>query len=475
MLAFNDPSTCDFAFVAEGREVLVHRQVITAQSPFLRDFLHGDPGCTRINANNALFDAMVAVMSSLYTFSQLSYLLDDDTRCPFPVLLSAWEIATHFHLARQSQCILPIVVRRVDRTNVVRTLKAALKQLQSSSSRQRGVDEGAIRLRDACVAHLPPVVSSAQQQSEWTELLNKYRWLASSIPGGTAPLIAAPALAAPPGTAGHHFPGGASRDWERPADVPPPAVVLEQVNDAVRSARTAIDELRSWRENISATANNSNASIAENSNVSLQLDPADTRRASAGCQQQQQEVHDADLSSWLEQWNEIVASAAAARQRRVDEEAALRQRLENLYVDDVDVVELQEKLDTAQQQIVDVQQQLAAQRKEVEALEKDITEGQEYTASTQVYIPAAAAAKAELVERIATTKAWLAAQPPQSPQTPVVLRRTLVGFANELRDSKAQAQREAAAEENKIATLTRQIAAHIETISLLGNTLNEFK
>ena len=494
MLTFNDPATCDFAFVAEGKEVLVHRQVIVSQSAFFREFLQGDPTCTRINANNALFDAMNAVMASLYQLGQLNQLEDESNpRHSFAVLLSAWEISTHFQLSRQCSIILPLVLRRVDRSNVVRAMKAALKQLQASSSRQRGVDEGAMKLRDVCLEHLPPLITSEQQEAEWQDLLTKHRWLsqANSSAAKKTTLPASPAATT--------FPAASAQlPLARGNNYPQPAALVEQVNEAVRSARSAIEELRALRSANGVNSVNSSYSVGElpldhqqhaapsSSSAIAKLNPSlvevnwrsstftDDPPPPPSAVAEPAAIHEeAELHHWLEQWNNLVAAAAESRQRRASEEAALRQRLEHAFTDDVDLVELQEKLDLTQQQILEIQQQSARQRNEVDLLEKEIAEGQQYTASTQVYIPAAQAAKEELLERIASTKAWLAAQPLQSPQTPVVLRRSLAAFATELRDKKSQAQRETSIEENKIASLTRQVASQIETISSLGQMLND--
>ena len=96
---FNDPRTADFTFIAEGREVHVHRAVVTEASPFLKQFLLKDPACTRIHANNALYEAMYAVLKYLYaTLKSDAVVQVLSPESPFEVVLSAWEIAAHFQL-----------------------------------------------------------------------------------------------------------------------------------------------------------------------------------------------------------------------------------------------------------------------------------------------------------------------------------------------------------------------------------------
>lgn len=245
VLRFNDRHTADFTVVSENQEIYVHRSIMMSQSPFLRRFLTEDPTCTRINANNAKHAAMKAVLGALYiipldlssytpelrvSIVQQALKLHDSTTAPssrapsvnaspssgggdappplqpfsgwdshaanFDIVLSAWEIGLHFQLAHvahyvMSQLLLPLL----DRRNVVRCLKGALKHQQSSPDAQA--------VLEWCTDNklLPPDLDTPETIATWETLCNKYPYLrdignASQI-GDDALLNASSAVSAP--------------------------------------------------------------------------------------------------------------------------------------------------------------------------------------------------------------------------------------------------------------------------------------
>jgi len=149
----------DLVVVAEGRELFVHKTVLTEASSFFRELLKTDPKCTRINANNARYDSMVLALRTCYP-PQPKHIFN--TIIEYSTILSAWEIGVHFALSKLANEAVPLLLLGIDRGNVVSVLRACLKHPR---------DAGAVKLREACMAFLPP---QDEQRAEWVQLVARY-------------------------------------------------------------------------------------------------------------------------------------------------------------------------------------------------------------------------------------------------------------------------------------------------------------
>ena len=175
VLAVNDERSADFVIVAEGKEILSHRSVLMAQSPFLRKFLDQDPTCTRINANNAKHESMMIALRAIYAMYnrqdrngvRLGQFFSN-SRYDFSVLLSVWEISMHFKLVDVAAEVVPLILPLLSRYTAVRALRSCLKHPS---------DDGALHIKAESLRLIPPLLDTEEQREEWTALLGKYPFL----------------------------------------------------------------------------------------------------------------------------------------------------------------------------------------------------------------------------------------------------------------------------------------------------------
>jgi chromosome segregation ATPase len=166
-LRFNDPATSDFIIAAEGKELHVHKSVLTSKSPFLKKFLTADPTCARINANNAKYPAMMTVLRSLYEtpetgkeFGAYHYNAD--------IIASIWEIAMHFQLPDIATVATARLLQLLDHGCTFRVLQATFKHASSSNAK-------ALQ-RHIATAYLPPTLLP-EQQGAWAIMCSAHPWL----------------------------------------------------------------------------------------------------------------------------------------------------------------------------------------------------------------------------------------------------------------------------------------------------------
>ena len=176
-MIFNDESTSDFIVAAEGKPIYVHRQILLAHSPFLRDFLWKDPGCSRINANNALYDSMCIALKGLYDpVRDETQLFSKEQRYNFLLVLSTWEIAMHFTIESVAVSATPRLLALIDAKNVLKAVKGCLKHPKSKLAQQ---------VMQQCLQYLPPSSDDPVMLREWTEMQRKHKQLRSLTAAGS--------------------------------------------------------------------------------------------------------------------------------------------------------------------------------------------------------------------------------------------------------------------------------------------------
>ena len=474
-LRFNDSRTSDFIVVAEGKEFFVHRSVIRLHSPYLREFLDGDPHCTRINANNARYDAMKIVLASMY---------DDATPADFGfwsrdfgVILSTWEIAMHFALVDIAQAALPILLGLLDRSNVLRAIKGALKHPQSPPSKQ---------ILQKCMTFLPPLLDTAEAVAAWDALQQQHPFLAAVVPAVTAGVTAPPMspkqerhLSPPRACGAARASGVCSPSAEEGGIRERFFEHLRQYNertnetaDKINEIDNEITETHAKRLSVMQLQEQHSALRAEVDQLQTRFDslkveygsPKFTRKVNGNTKERRggkerfplSDVKKADDAIDASQ-RQVLCKAVATNQQIIlqlqeevesktatyqsqlrlhkQEEAALEERLHRLQASN-QVQPLIAKREKVLTECTELENELAELRKMEVLIHTELEDNAKYAVYTEQYTRAADEAAKEMQDLVAKLRANQESQPLKN------LRKTLVGFATALKAERDTAQDE---------------------------------